>query len=300
VGLSARRLIVPAAALLMLVCVLRAAQAPPVPQAASAAPGAGPAPDVITILMRASNYLSAYVKALSSVVSEERYEQVLTRKRDGMTAGLMLSRTLLSDYLLVALPGSSEWMPFRDVYAVDGVAIRDRSDRLLKLFVEAPADAYTQALRIRDESSRYNLGSGARDINVPTFALQVLADEWRGGFSFRLKGRERIDDIDAAVVEFVETSSPTIIVGRKNRDVPSRGRFWIDPADGRILRTLLETRPEGGINSLEVRFRYEPKLDLLLPGEMIERRNAGLEVLEGRATYTNFRRFRVDTSIDIK
>ena len=30
--------------------------------------------------MKASDYLAGYVKALSSVVSEERFEQVLTRK----------------------------------------------------------------------------------------------------------------------------------------------------------------------------------------------------------------------------
>jgi hypothetical protein len=244
----------------------------PVPQ------GAAPAGDVFPVLLKASAYLAEYVHALSSVVSEERYEQVLIRKGDRTTAGMTLSRVLLSDYLLVAVGGTGEWMPFRDVYAVDGVPIRDRSDRLLKLFVDAPPDAYTQALRIRDESSRYNIGSGVRDTNVPTFALQILAGEWRGGFSFRLKGHERIGDAD----------------------IPSRGRLWIDPADGRILRTVFETRPNGAVNTLEVRFRHEPTLDLLVPGEMIERRNAGLEVLEGRATYSNFRRFRVDTSMEIK
>ena len=101
-------------------------------------------------------------------------------------------------------------------------------------------------------------------------------------------------------MEYLETSSPTLIVGRNDEGVPARGRFWIDPADGRILRTLLETRPEGAINTLEVIFRYEPRLDLLVPGEMIERRNAGLEIVEGRATYSNFRRFRVDTTMEIK
>jgi hypothetical protein len=102
------------------------------------------------------------------------------------------------------------------------------------------------------------------------------------------------------VVEYVETASPTLVAGRRDTDVPSRGRFWIDPTDGRVLRTLFETRPDGGVNTLEVRFRYEPRLDLLVPGEMIERRNAGLETLEGRAVYSNFRRFQVDTTIDIK
>jgi hypothetical protein len=282
------------AAFLGLVCALSA------PGAVAGRQAAAPASDVFPILVKASDYLSGYVKALSSVVSEERYDQVLTRKGDRTTAGMMLSRTLLSDYLLVVVAGTGEWMPFRDVYSVDGVTVRDRSDRLLKLFVDAPPDAYQQALRIRDESSRYNIGTGIRDTNVPTFALQVLSGEWRGGFSFKLKGHERLGETDTVVVEYVETASPTLVVGRRDADVPSRGRFWIDPADGRILRTLFETRPDGGVNTLEVRFRYEPKLDLLVPGEMIERRNAGLEILEGRAVYSNFRRFQVDTTIDIK
>ena len=213
---------------------------------------------------------------------------------------MTLSRVLLSDYLLVAVSGTGGWMPFRDVYSVDGVPIRDRGDRLLKLFIEAPPDAYAQALRIRDESSRYNIGSGIRDTNVPTFALQVLTGEWRGGFTFKLKGHERLGETDTVVVEYLETASPTLVVGRGSKNLPSRGRFWIDPADGRILRTLFETRPDGTENTLEVRFRYEPKLELLVPGEMIERRNAGAETVEGRATYTNFRRFRVDTSMEIK
>ena len=271
-----------------------------VSSAASELQRAAPAGDVFPVLLKASDYLAGYVKALSSVVSEERYDQVVVRKGDRNTAGLSLYRTLLSDYLLVAVAGSGDWLPFRDVYAVDGVPIRDRSDRLLKLFVEAPPDAYSQAFRIRDESSRYNIGSGTRDTNVPTFALQILTGEWRVGFAFKLKGHERVGETDTAVVEYLETSSPTLVVGQRNEDVPSRGRFWIDPVDGRILRTLFETRPIGGVNTIEVRFRHEPKLGILVPGEMIERRYAGAEIVEGKATYTNFRRFRVDTSMEIK
>jgi len=263
-------------------------------------PPQSPSPNLITVLLRASAYVAGYVKAMTSVVSEERYEQTLFRKGDWTGAGVIVRRTLVSDYLLVAVSGSSQWLPFRDVYSVDGVPVRDRSDRLLKLFVESPADAYNQALRIREESSRHNIGSGTRDTNVPTFALQFLSDELRGGFTFTLKGRERLDDLETVVVEYLETSLPSVIVGRQNEDVPSRGRFWIDPTDGRIVRTLLETRPNGGVNTLDVVYRYEPRLGILVPGEMNERRKADAEVVEGRATYSNFRRFQVDTSIQIK
>ena len=158
------------------------------------------------VLVKASAYLSGYVKALSSVVSEERYEQVLTRKGDSLTAGMTLSRTLLSDYLLVVVAGTGEWMPFRDVYSVDGVPVRDRSDRLLRLFVEAPPDAYKQALRIRDESSRYNIGDGHPGHQRADVRAPGPDGEWRSGFTFKLKGRERLGETDTVVVEYVETA----------------------------------------------------------------------------------------------
>jgi len=82
--------------------------------------------------------------------------------------------------------------------------------------------------------------------------------------------------------------------------VPAKGRYWIDPADGRILRTRLETRPTGSTNTIDVVFRHEPALGLLVPGEMVEQRKGGTETLDGRAVYTNFRRFQVDTSFQIK
>ena len=298
---ASKRRIVTAAALAALAAL---ASVLPGPHAASAPQGTAPAGNVFPVLLKASDYVAGYVKALSSVVSEERYEQLLTRKGErtiaGSSAGMTLSRVLLSDYLLVAVSGAGGWLPFRDVYSVDGVPVRDRSDRLLKLFVDAPPGAYKQALRIRDESSRYNLGSDVRDTNVPTFALLILTPEWRGGFAFTLKGHERVGETDATVVEYRETGTPTLVVGRANQNVPSRGRFWLDPADGRILRTIFETESSGVVNRIEVRYHYEPKLELLVPGEMIERRHGGLETVEGRATYSNFRRFRVDTSMEIK
>jgi len=267
-------------------------------------PAAPPPPDLSTVLTRASAYLAEYVTSLSAVVSEERYEQNLHRKGErsfaAFTADLQVTQTLVSDYLLVAVPGTSEWLPFRDVYSVNGTPIRDRTDRLLRLFVEAPADAFEQALRIRNESSRYNLGSGFRDTNVPTFALQFLSDRRRRGLSITLSGRERRHDVEAVVVDVEETASPTAIVGADGRDVPARVRYWIDPADGRVLRTRLETRPGGWVNTIEVDFRFEPAMGLLVPDRMAELRKGGAETLVGRAVYTNFRRFQVDTSFEIR
>ena len=49
--------------------------------------------------------------------------------------GQMNLQTIKSDYLLVQLGGDGEgFMPFRDAYEVKGRKLRERDDRLLKLF----------------------------------------------------------------------------------------------------------------------------------------------------------------------
>lgn len=272
---------------------------------------APPADPTTALLDRASAYIVGYIKALSSVVSEERYEQVVrsggtvrsipgTISSGSWSGASTATRTLVSDYLLVLVPGAREWIPFRDVYSVDGMAVRDRNNRLLKLFVESRADAMQQAERIRAESSRYNIGNVTRDINVPTFALLYLLPEYRGRSAFRMKGTERIGGVDATVVEFEERATPTLVVGRDYENLPARGRFWIEPPSGRIVQTQLETRPSEMTTKIVVTYQREPKLDLWVPARMDEEHKLGSESIDGVATYTNFRRFQVETTVDIK
>ncbi|MGE5360975.1 MAG: hypothetical protein ACM3NQ_18305 [Bacteroidales bacterium] len=256
---------------------------------------------LLALLDKATSYASDYVKALSSVVSEERYEQDVQRlvNRGSFSERQYEARVLVSDYLLVQVPGTEEWMPFRDVYSVDGRLIHNRSDRLLKLFLE-PKPAWARANEIRDESSRFNIGGVTRDINVPTYALQFLRKSERQKFAFRDKGRERLDGVDTAVIEYEETARPTSIVGAKSEDVPASGRFWIEPESGAVMRTLLETRPSNMKTRITVNYRYDETMKILVPAEMNEYHDVVEQTVKGKATYSKFRRFKVETTIEIK
>jgi hypothetical protein len=282
----------------LVVCALAAAAFPPAATAVSQDEAA-----VSAILDKATAYVAGYVKALSSVVCEERYELRVTRQ---ITRGALppekqlTSRTLVSDFLLVQAPGSNEWMPFRDVYSVDGVPVRDRNDRLVKLFLEPSATTAARVFEIRKESSRYNIGNVGSDINAPTFALHILGAELRDGFAFKQTGHQRVDGTDAAVIEYSETGRPTMIRGHDYEDVPATGRFWIRPDTGAVLRSVIETRPRGMRTRIEVTYRYESSVGILVPSEMTERRDMTEEVVEGRATYSRLRRFRVETTVEIK
>ena len=56
-----------------------------------------------------------------------------------------------------------------------------------------------------------------------------------------------------------------------HKDFPARGRFWIDPATGRVLMSELRCRTAQIKATIDVSFQSEPLLGLLVPIEMRER-----------------------------
>jgi hypothetical protein len=247
-------------------------------------------PAVEALVAKAVAYVDAYERELSGIVAEEEYVQRWFPLRAAPEL-----RRLRSDFLMVKLRPSDPWVPFRDVYEVNGVAVRDRDDRLQKLFLDAPATAEADARRIKDESARYNIGRIERNINVPTLALEFLrGDGWRR-FRFRAAGEDDVDGTATVRLEFTEERRPTIIRTSRGRDVPAFGSFWIDPRDGAIRRTFLRVTPE--FVATEITVTYCPcEWGALVPCRMTEYYRIQADELRATATYSNFRRFQVIVS----
>ena len=99
-------------------------------------------------------------------------------------------RDLKSDLLLVRAPAGDRWIEFRDVFEVDGKPVRDRNERLTKLFLAPSASTQQQVDDIAAASARYNIGGVNRNVNLPVLALTVLEPQNRAWFSFqRAAGR---------------------------------------------------------------------------------------------------------------
>jgi len=123
-----------------------------------------------TLLGRAARYVVDFETAFSRAVTEERYlQQVITTKAPNAVSGTLRDdvperrverRELRSDFLLVKLPEQNQWIPFRDVFEVDGRSVRDREARLMRLFVESPRDALDQA-RQQAPLARHRAGQPA-------------------------------------------------------------------------------------------------------------------------------------------
>ena len=229
-----------------------------------------PVPEELrSLLALAGRYVVDYERAFSHVFAEESYLQEYVDPTGKRTV-----RNSRADVVFVSLPGAVPWTVFRDVIEIDGSPVGDREARMKRLFVESPGTAVEKARRILNESARYNLGPLHRGVNFPTLALSFLLPESQKRFAFQGRGRRTIGNRETVEVAYVEQASPTIVHDDSGHDVPSRGRFWIDPETGQVLRSVLEQDPNGNgwlaWARIVVEYRREPRLEILVPDSMTE------------------------------
>jgi hypothetical protein len=262
-------------------------------------------PALDAVLARAGTYVVEFQRRLSGVVAEEQYVQdVRVPLGSRWNPRVVTHRELKSDLLLVKPAGATRWMEFRDVFEVDGKPVRDRNERLMELFVSPSSRSASQVERIMTESSRYNIGNLQRTVNTPVLALMILDPDTRGRFTFKradrgdpLLGRPADRTFDAAwVVEYKEAEKQTIIRTTNGRDLPARGRFWIDPDSGHVLATELAVEDTTITGLIDVAYQVEPAIGLLVPADMRERYEVRRDSsrVDGAATYGRFRQFQVN------
>lgn len=263
-------------------------------------------PSLDDVLKRAASYVADFRQQLSRIVAEETYRQeVINVGRiggGGMSANSL--RTLRSDLLLVKPSDADRHVELRDVFEVDGKAIRGRQARLEQLVKDPAAGA--RIGEIIAESARYNIGSIQRNINTPLMALLFLDAVNQDRFRFKhVESPAPVftDARDAAIndtpvfrvstemwtVEYQERRKPTIIKAPRGEDRPAKGRFWINPSNGSVLISELIVDGGGVIATVTVSYQSEPLMGFLVPVEMRESYVRNPERISGHATYSRFR-----------
>jgi hypothetical protein len=238
------------------------------------------------------------------VVAEETYEQHTEKLAlsglDGAARGGR-RRVLKSDYLLVKTAAEG-WLPFRDVFEVDGRPVRDRADRLVDLFIKPDASGFSRAQRIMAESARYNLGRVRRTINTPVLAILFVEPGVAARFQFDHRGDETLDGRLVWRIGFQEIATPTLVRTSGRRDLPMVGQLWIAPDDGAILKTMIRGVGADVSAEVSVAFTRDATLGFLVPGRMDERYSSARDpdVTIGAATYSRFRRFQVTTGEEMR
>ena len=168
------------------------------------------------------------------------------------------------------------------------------------------ASGLAEASAIVAEGARFNIGDVDRHVNTPLFALRFLERANQRRFRFtRASGDaptstpsattpdDRVFRVSTEVwaIAYRETQVPTLIRTAERRNQPASGRFWIEPATGRVLVSELTVGDRNVRATIDDSFQSEPLLDMLVPVAMRERSEArrSKTVLEGRASYGRFR-----------
>ena len=259
-----------------------------------------PCPKASELLERASRYVARVEEQLTVVVGDEAYSQFAY-----FGTSIQNQRELASDVAWVPTGDPMVWAFYRDVRVVDGRPLADRGTRLEALFPGGPtAGSSAKAQEILDESSRYNLGPH-RTVNTPTLALTFLHPRNLERSSFESKGVTRREGVETCELRYEERKRHTLISQPDGRDVPARGRFWIEPRSGAAVASTLELEVRDHDPVLiETAFRHEPALECWLPSEMKETYGGRhprprRERLEAVARYSRWRRAHVEMEIVI-
>jgi VWFA-related protein len=273
-------------------------QVPPPPSRAEAGPGPDATPKPATrlprdvaheaelkvALARMFDYAESYERQYSMLVAEEDYRQSHPSGRVHLRSDVLLVMTV------------DRWVSFRDVFEVDGKPVRDRDDRLKRLFLDPTPEAQARLQAVTDESARYNVGPVARNVNVPLFPLSILRTYNRIRFDFTIAREEDSAGVRVWRVEYSERLRPTLVKDLYGNDVPISGWFLVDQLTGAIVETCVRTSKGPATGEMLVHYRRDPLLGLWVPAEMREIFRDGRSVItDGKATYSNFRRFQVTT-----
>jgi hypothetical protein len=250
-------------------------------------------------------YAMNYEQRFALLAADELYVQELQRPPNpgsnlsrtnpggGMQGGGAVSQqTIKSDFLLVQLGGDGEgFMPFRDAYEARGRKLRERDDRLLKLFTSNDKGRFEKAARFSEDTNKHHLGNVARTINIPVLGLMFLHPRVNERFEFTDGGEENIGGRILRKAVYKEVARPTLIRNR-GRDLAMTGVIWIDPFTGTVVKTEMNAADPVVRTQIIVTYRRDEALDLWVPEKMEEYYKAysGLDDILATATYSNVRR----------
>lgn len=263
--------------------------------AVRAAAAQGPVTDTDAgLVARLRAYAARYAETMVSVVAHERYVQSLTARR-----ATPRTTELRADVLSLRLPGGGPPIWFRDVYEVDGRAVRDREQRLLRLLESNAPGRLDDLRRIAAEGARFNLGSVPRTTNVPDLVFGYLI---AGASHLKLSpAREaKVDGQPVRVIRFEEAGTPTVVRGTAGRDAPARGRLWVEPGTGVLVRSEVILGDTTSSSTTTVEFVADARVPVRVPRRMDETFRTPTEYGTGTATYTDVRVFGVSTTEQIK
>lgn len=255
------------------------------------------APALSDLLKLAGDYVTQYAHQLGAVVGDEEFTQFET------SSGRMGTPKRVNSQVVLIGQDDGSIGSFRDVVAIDSVPVRPKDDRLPKLFKTLTAASVGSAQEMTDDAVKAYISPSLHILDKPLLALDLIRAENQGTYNFKIDGTKTVNGVQTVVLRFNEKGK-----GHLMKDASAVGRYWIEPSTGAVQQIELGfSAPSANIHST-VQFAKDAQLGLLVPSELqetveITSASAGMsdmggggssnsqhQGLEGRATYTKFRR----------
>jgi hypothetical protein len=261
--------------------------------------------DLQTVLQHATAYVDKYEEELGNLIGTEDYSQTVAWKSTTGRPGMIAKREqrrMSSDFLMIQL--GKEWQALRKTNRVDGDKVKEKQQDFETAFDDSPQANTKRFNEMKADSTKYNIGGIQREVNLPTFALEVLRKTEVSRFEFEKAGTSKVNGTLTWAVRFKEMRGWTLVHGRPDQELFSHGTLWIEPESGRVLKT--EFLVENNFETFPIHARlvvtYGPakNLDVLVPALMLEHYEDQYDTIDCRADYSNFRKFEVDVKFDLK
>lgn len=266
------------------------------------------APALADVLAKAAQYVASIESSLATVVVTEEYAQhaevsknlggSILGQRGGVDNTLIeghttkSKRTSRSDVLLVRRPEAPlVWSGVRHTFEVDGKPSGGEAGRLERLAAD-PATLAREWPAWRDASRQTTIGPFPRDVHAAWTTMALLRADQQPRVQFKKDGEEKVGGILTWKVTYLEEKTPSLLKSTGNVQVPAHGTFWIDPRDGRVLRTKLELGSGLSMEQMRVDVEFAPDaaLGFLVPTTMRERYDTTGGKVDCKTTFTNWRR----------
>jgi hypothetical protein len=256
------------------------------------------APNAQALLDAASNYVTAALPTLATLVATEEYVQ--ERRVEPKTKRRLVSHPT----------EPQNWLLFRDVLEMDGGALPGHHDRLTRLFLNPTVENWMRVGEIAEASREFHLPGYNLDVTNPLVVVALVHPYYRPRMQFKLGKRDNDVGRNVWTLQFQEPEAKEVVEvngGPVLRPLPpllsrdlAGGTVWIESGTGRVLKTQLRVGDGLGAPTSVTTFRYDDTFKVAVPVEMKTTWTDGSgsrSTVTGTAKYTTWRRFSVETSI---
>jgi hypothetical protein len=228
-------------------------------------------PAVSALVEAAANYIQNYESTLGLLAVTVTYTETESSKSVPVStnAGVQTTetkRTFRGELLLTFDVSNQEWISARDIATIDNKPTEDHQDLQTLLRAQGAAPV---ALWLRQRNMNA-LGFTERNVDGPTFALQIVERRNAGRFQFTRGGSTKQNGDTLVTLKFEEKGEPTLVLGENSRPIHSSGEITIDAATGGVRKTVIrfkDTALKGGTTTT---YALNGPLSLWLPDRFTE------------------------------